>query len=78
MMKEKKTPLLHSHAAVSKRRSPCTGVRNGSAVASVEVGEQPVCLGTRGLYLNLEALRGAAPGQGGIGKPVMCQTLILL
>lgn len=26
----------------------------------VEVGEQPVCLGTRGLRLNLEALRGAA------------------
>lgn len=60
---------------------PYTGAQNSSIISLarslVEVGEQPVCLGTRGLRLNLEVLRGAAPGQGGIGEPVMWQTLIL-
>lgn len=64
-----KTPFFHTleHRTVAL----------SLARSLVEVGEQPVCLGTRGLRLNLEVLRGAAPGQGGIGEPVMWQTLIL-
>lgn len=82
MMKgEKKKVVLHLHATVSKLHFPYTGAQTSSTIAGVEFGGGwgATCLsGNQRAMARPGSAQRCCPWQGGIGKPVLWQTLILL